>query len=112
MNYSYWEYNEWFKGNDFIIVGSGIVGLNCAIFLKEKYPKSKILILEKGIMPQGASSKNAGFACFGSTSELLNDLNNHSQEEVVELVTKRWEGLQLLRNILVDKNIFRQKLVQ
>ena len=105
MNYSYWEYNEWFKGNDFIIVGSGIVGLNCAIFLKEKYPKSKILILEKGIMPQGASSKNAGFACFGSTSELLNDLNNHSQEEVVELVTKRWEGLQLLRNILGDKNI-------
>ena len=100
MKFSYWENKTWLSNIDFVIVGSGIVGLNCALELREKYPKSKILILEKGIMPQGASSKNAGFACFGSTSELLNDLNNHSQEEVVELVTKRWEGLQLLRRIL------------
>ena len=86
---------------DYIICGGGISGLLLAL----KFSNDSLLILEKGIMPQGASSKNAGFACFGSTSELLNDLNNHSQEEVVELVTKRWEGLQLLRNILGDKNI-------
>ncbi len=70
MNLSYWEIKSWLSNIDYTIVGSGIVGLNCAIFLKEKYPKSKILILEKGIMPQGASSKNAGFACFGSTSRI------------------------------------------
>lgn len=103
MNLSYWEKKSWFDNVDFTIVGSGIVGLNCALHLKEKYPKSNILVLEKGILPQGASTKNAGFACFGSLSEIMEDLKNHSPEEVVELVNKRWEGLQLLRKILGDK---------
>ncbi|MEQ6124474.1 FAD-dependent oxidoreductase [Pseudotenacibaculum sp. MALMAid0570] len=105
MNYSYWEYKEWFADNDFVIVGSGIVGLNCAIQLKEKFPTSKVLILEKGLLPQGASTKNAGFACFGSVSELLSDLKTHSEEEVVQLVQKRWKGLELLRKMLGDEKI-------
>jgi len=62
MNYSYWELKEWFSNVDFTIVGSGIVGLNCALELKKNYTKSNILILEKGLLPQGASTKNAGFA--------------------------------------------------
>ena len=105
MNYSYWEYKEWFTDNDFVVVGSGIVGLNCAIHLKERFPKSKVVVLEKGLLPQGASTKNAGFACFGSISELLSDLKNHSKEEVFQLVKKRWEGLQFIRNLLGDINI-------
>ena len=48
MNLSYWEYNTWLDKVDFTIVGSGIVGLNCALNLKEKFPKAKILVLEKG----------------------------------------------------------------
>lgn len=105
MNYSYWEYKEWFANNDFVVVGSGIVGLNCAIQLKEKFPKAQVLVLERGLLPQGASTKNAGFACFGSVSELLSDLENHTEEEVVNLVKKRWEGLQLLRKTLGDQSI-------
>jgi gamma-glutamylputrescine oxidase len=70
MNFSYWELKEWFFNIDFTIVGSGIVGLNCALELKKKHPKAKILIVEKGMLPQGASTKNAGFACFGSLSEI------------------------------------------
>ena len=49
MNYSYWELKEWFSNVDFTIVGSGIVGLNCALSLKKKHPKAKIVILEKGL---------------------------------------------------------------
>lgn len=90
---------------DFTIVGSGIVGLNCALSLRIKYPRAKILVLEKGILPQGASTKNAGFACFGSISEILADLKRHSEEEVVQLVQKRWNGVQLLRKNLGDANI-------
>ena len=105
MNYSYWEIKEWFTKVDFTIVGSGIVGLNCALKLREKHPKAKILIIEKGMLPQGASSKNAGFACFGSLSELIDDLKTHTEEEVVNLVKKRWDGLQLLRKNLGDKTI-------
>ncbi|WP_298779334.1 FAD-binding oxidoreductase [uncultured Polaribacter sp.] len=105
MNYSYWELKEWFTNIDFTIVGSGIVGLNCALELKKKYPKAKIVILDKGILPQGASTKNAGFACFGSLSEIIDDLNSHSEEEVFNLVDKRWKGLQLLRKNLGDNKI-------
>jgi len=105
MKLSYWEHKEWFSNVDFTIVGSGIVGLNCALSLKDKYPKANILVLEKGMLPQGASSKNAGFACFGSLSELIDDLKSHSEEEVFSLVKKRWEGLQLLRKNLGDAAI-------
>jgi glycine/D-amino acid oxidase-like deaminating enzyme len=105
MNLSYWEYKEWFSNVDFTIVGSGIVGLNCALALKNKHPKANILILERGMLPQGASSKNAGFACFGSLSELIDDLKTHSEEAVFNLVKKRWEGLELLRSNLGDAAI-------
>ncbi len=105
MKLSYWEQKEWFNNVDFTIVGSGIVGLSCALELKNKHPKAKILVLEKGMLPQGASSKNAGFACFGSLSELIDDLKTHTEEEVFSLVKKRWEGLQLLRKNLGDTAI-------
>lgn len=105
LNFSYWELKEWFTNIDFTVVGSGIVGLNCALQLREKHPKAKIIVLEKGMLPQGASTKNAGFACFGSLSELIDDLQTHTEEEVFNLVKKRWEGLQLLRTTLGDKNI-------
>ena len=103
MNLSYWEIKTWLSNADYTIVGSGIVGLNCALQLKYRFPKAKILILEKGMLPQGASTKNAGFACFGSLSEIIEDLNSHSKEEVIELIEKRVNGLKLLRENLGDK---------
>jgi glycine/D-amino acid oxidase-like deaminating enzyme len=102
MNLSYWEFQTWFSDTDFTVVGSGIVGLSCALHLRERFPDSKILVLEKGILPQGASTKNAGFACFGSISEVLSDLQRHTEEEVVSLVRKRWDGIGLLRSRLGD----------
>ena len=105
MNLSYWEIKSWLTNVDFTIVGSGIVGLNCALNLKGRFPKANILVLEKGMLPQGASTKNAGFACFGSLSEILDDLQSHSKEEVLQLVKKRINGLQLLRQTLGDKTI-------
>jgi len=44
-NLSYWEIKSWLSNVDYTIVGSGIVGLNCALKLKDKYPRSKILVL-------------------------------------------------------------------
>lgn len=110
MNLSYWEIKSWLTHIDFCIVGSGIVGLNCALQLKEQFPKSKIIILEKGTLPQGASTKNAGFACFGSLSEILDDLKRHSEDEVIQLIKKRVEGLKLLRQTLGDKQLNYQLL--
>jgi gamma-glutamylputrescine oxidase len=105
MNLSYWEKQEWFSNIDFTIIGSGIVGLNTAITLRKKYPDAKIVVLERGVLPHGASTKNAGFACFGSISEVLSDLKSHSEDEVLQLIEKRWKGLELLRANLGDKTI-------
>lgn len=102
MQLSYWEIKNWFTNVDFTIVGSGIVGLHAALALREKFPTSKIIILEKGVLPQGASTKNAGFACFGSISEIIHDLKSHTEEEVIQLIQKRYLGLQLLRKNLGD----------
>ena len=105
MNLSYWEIKTWLSRLDFVIIGSGIVGLSCALQLRSRYPKSNILILEKGILPQGASTKNAGFACFGSLSEIINDLETHSEEELITLIKQRIEGLEILRKTLGDRAI-------
>ena len=78
MNLSYWELKSWLTNVDYTIVGSGIVGLNTALNLKKRFPKANILVLERGVLPQGASTKNAGFACFGSLSEILDDLKSHT----------------------------------
>jgi len=103
MQLSYWEIKNWFTNVDFTIVGSGIVGLHAALALRERFPSAKILVLEKGVLPQGASTKNAGFACFGSLSEIIDDLETHSEDTVVQLIQKRFAGLQLLRKNLGDK---------
>jgi len=102
---SYWEKETFINHIDFLIVGSGIVGLSTAIYLKEKYPNKKVLVIERGYLPTGASSKNAGFACIGSPSELLDDLKNNTEIDVFETVKKRWKGLQNLKQLLGDKQI-------
>ena len=89
MIFSYWENKTWLSNIDFVVVGSGIVGLNCALELRTKHPKSKIVVLEKGLIPHGASSRNAGFACFGSLTEIISDLDTHSPSEVYELIKKK-----------------------
>jgi len=103
--FSYWENNSYFNAIDLLVVGSGIVGLNTAINYKKKNPKHKVLILERGVLPNGASTKNAGFACFGSPSELLDDLLSNTEDEVFSLVEKRWKGLKELRNLIGDTNL-------
>ena len=45
---SYWEEESFLKNIDYAIIGSGIVGLTCALKLRELNPKAKIVILERG----------------------------------------------------------------
>ena len=105
MNISYWEYKSWLSHIDFLIIGSGIVGLHTALHLKTRFPSARIVVLEKGVLPQGASTKNAGFACFGSISEIVSDIEEHSEDMVMQLVQQRWQGLQQLRELLGDTAI-------
>lgn len=99
---SFWERQTYFEGIDFLIIGAGIVGSSCALSIRKRYPSAKIVVLERGYLPSGASTKNAGFACFGSPTELISDLQSQSSEKVWSTVAQRWEGLQQLRSLLGD----------
>lgn len=107
---SYWEKKTYFDQIDFLIVGSGIVGCSTAFHLKQRYPSAKIVVIERGILPSGASTKNAGFACFGSVTELHEDLKNMPPQAVWETVAKRWEGLHYLKSIIGEKTMDFQQL--
>lgn len=105
MNQSYWERTSFFKDVDYVIIGAGIVGLFAALEIKNKKPDANVLVLERSFLPDGASTKNAGFACFGSLSELIVQLHKSSETELLHLVKKRWEGLKKLRQTLGDDAI-------
>ena len=99
---SFWERKEYLNDIDFVIIGSGIVGMSAAIFLKKRFPQAKITIFERGYLPSGASTKNAGFACFGSPTELYDDLQKNDEQKVWETFLLRYQGLQTLFS-LIDK---------
>tara|TARA_R110002072_G_scaffold256261_1_gene415084 strand:+ start:18341 stop:19483 length:1143 start_codon:yes stop_codon:yes gene_type:complete len=102
---SYWEKKSFFDGIDFLIIGAGIVGYSTAIYLRNLNKDAKIVILERGYLPSGASSKNAGFACFGSATELISDLQTIPEKEVWKTVALRWKGLQKLKSLLGESNL-------
>lgn len=104
-NLSYWEKETFFKPIDVAVIGSGLVGLAAAIHLKTLDPALHVAVLERGPLPIGASTRNAGFACFGSMTELLDDFTRMREDEVLALVEKRWRGLLRLRSLLGDENI-------
>lgn len=101
---SFWE-KDTFLEYDYIIVGAGLTGLFTAIELKENMPKASVLILEKGILPSGASTKNAGFACFGSLTEILQDIKAMGEKACLRLIKKRYSGLENLKKTLGENNI-------
>lgn len=101
MHLSFWEHDAMLDA-DFIVVGGGIIGLQTALELRERRPQDRIVVLERGLLPSGASSRNAGFACFGSLTEILSDLELLGDDAVLAMVERRWRGLSRLRQRLGD----------
>jgi gamma-glutamylputrescine oxidase len=102
--FSYWEKASFYR-YDHVVVGAGIVGLSHALELRDRFPATRIMVLERGLLPTGASTRNAGFACMGSASELLDDLQTNSEAEVLALFAARKKGLEKLRARTGDARI-------
>ena len=108
-NLSYWEKSTYLENIDFLIIGSGIVGLSTAIFLKKKNKNYKVLVIDRGYLPTGASTKNAGFTCFGSPTELFDDLQNMNELTVWDTFSNRYTGLNTLFELVqIDKIAYRE----
>ena len=102
---SVWEKESFFAPADIVICGSGLVGLWSAYYLKRRHPSLRITIVERGIIPTGASTRNAGFACFGSLTELLADIEQMGEEKMLELVAMRFRGLKKIRKVFREEDI-------
>lgn len=102
INRSFWELDLTHSKYDYIIIGGGLVGSTAALSLRSKHPDASICIIDKHSVPTGASSRNAGFACFGSVTELLDDLTRQTEAQTKELIAYRWNGLKRLRSLLGD----------
>lgn len=99
MAISVWEQSTYFAPKDLVIVGCGFVGLWTAYEAIQKNPKLNITILERGIIPSGASTRNAGFSCFGSVSELMYDVQLMGEAAMLETVKMRYDGLQRIQKV-------------
>ena len=102
QNLSYWEHQSFFGPADVAIIGAGLVGLTAALYLRQQRPAWRVVVLERGSLPSGASTKNAGFACFGSVSELM---EQEQRGDLLAVVAARYEGLRRLRALLGDDTL-------
>jgi len=102
---SIWERESFYAPRDLVIIGSGFVGLWCAYYLKKKHPKMSIAIVDRGIIPTGASTRNAGFACFGSVTELLSDTARMGEDKMLQIVELRYRGLKKIRKLFSPDQI-------
>ena len=93
---SHWETTTFFRPADLLIIGAGLTGLHAARLAKQQAPHLDILVVERAPIPRGASTRNAGFACFGAPTELLADAQAYGWEQVAETVRQRYAGIQLL----------------
>jgi gamma-glutamylputrescine oxidase len=103
--FSIWERTGFGAEADLVVVGAGITGCFAALHYQRRFPAHRVLVLERGPHPSGASLKNAGFACFGSPSEILADIDAEGAETAVARVEERWLGLRELRKELGDERI-------
>jgi gamma-glutamylputrescine oxidase len=105
MQLSYWEKDAFYGPADVVIAGSGFTGLWTALHLKNKHPELKVTLIERGSLPTGASTRNAGFACFGSVTELMKDVHESGVEAMLSLVEMRYRGLKRIRKLFSKKEI-------
>ena len=105
MAISVWEQSTYFAPKDLVIVGCGFVGLWTAYEAIHQNPKLNITILERGTIPSGASTRNAGFSCFGSVSELISDIQLMGEDAMLETVKMRYDGLQRIQEVFKAKEI-------
>lgn len=92
---SFWE-KQYVAQADIVVIGNGIVGLQCAIHLKKKFPGRRVWVVDRAPLSRGASMRNAGFVCFGSVGEILDDIQRTDRQTALALYEKRYRGIQYL----------------
>lgn len=105
ISLSIWEKESFYTPQDIVIVGAGLMGLWTAYELKKRSPQLQITIVERNTTPLGASTRNAGFACFGSPTELMSDMETMGIDEMLRIVELRYKGIEKIKSHFTESTI-------
>jgi len=103
MPIGYWESEHLLAPADLTIIGAGIVGMSTALHYKAQHPAQQVRILERDMLGEGGTTRNAGFACFGGPGEWLDDLKAIGASRWLDLIRMRAEGLRALVELLGEE---------
>lgn len=86
MSVPYWLINNKNHGKyDVAIIGAGISGIGTAYWLNKLDPKLKVIVLDRGLVGSGATTRNAGFISMGSLALFGELVDKHGIEKAVEI---------------------------
>jgi glycine/D-amino acid oxidase-like deaminating enzyme len=105
MQTSHWEQTTYYQQTDIVIAGAGFMGLWSAWEIRQKYPHLSITIVDKNPTPLGASTRNAGFACFGSLTELISDEATIGTDAMLAIVEMRFRGIEKIKQLFSKEEI-------
>ncbi|WP_421753548.1 NAD(P)/FAD-dependent oxidoreductase [Croceimicrobium sp.] len=109
-SWSFWERLYYPQQSDLIVVGGGFCGLSLAYHYQKQNPTKRVFLVERDVLAEGASSKNAGFACYGTVGEYLSDVNLMGAEAALQLIERRIQGLNFLKALVGESQMDWQQL--
>ena len=102
FSHSFWEKKNPGINSDICIVGGGFTAAWTAFFLSKNNPDVRITIIDAMKGSRAASTRNAGFLCYGSPSEILADIESMGEKEAINLLSLRVKGLGLIKKYVPD----------
>lgn len=88
---------------DIVVVGSGFTGLSAALELAKG--GKKVLVLDKGTIGEGASSRNGGMIGSGHHLTYEGLVDKYGEELAVEIIQEGHNALKFTSGLIADNNI-------
>jgi gamma-glutamylputrescine oxidase len=108
--FSFWEKQQYLGKYDLLIIGSGFTGLSAGITLLKSKPGLRVAIIESATIGTLASSRNAGFMCYGSPSELGKELTALPPATMLQMIRNKHKGMKLLLQFAGKRGIQYKKV--
>lgn len=87
---------------DIVIIGGGIAGLSAAYWLNKADPTMKIALVEKNLIGDGATGRNAGFITCGSVEHFNRLVENFGDKKALEIWQFSETNLKLLKEEIIQ----------
>lgn len=90
------------KAYDIVIIGGGIAGLSAAYWLAKTEPTFKIALVEKNLIGDGATGRNAGFITCGSVEHFNRLVETFGDQKALEIWQFSETNLKLLKEEIIQ----------